>query len=171
MGIQPLAMRRPALAGVAARPGLRYGVLLIAIAAGLIGSIALLGHAVNAPALAAFDRSVACDVSPSPGCRATTSGTLLDDRALPLGVRAVTVAVDGRQAVYYGWADPAAAGPATGGSEALVVLWRGRAARVFSGDLALDPFEGPRGAGFALIAVAVVCELLCGLALGLHGLL
>ena len=44
MGIQPLAMRRSVVAGVASRPGPRHGVLLVAIGAGLIGSIALLGH-------------------------------------------------------------------------------------------------------------------------------
>src|SRR5437660_2177948 len=166
----PLA-QPAALAGIAGRPGLRYAVLLVAIAAGLIGSAALLGHAANALTLSAFDRSVACGATAGPDCRAMTSGTMLDDRPLPLDVHAVTIVADGRQTVYYGWANTAPLGPAPSDSQALLFVWRGRVARVFSAGLSLDPFEGPRGAGFLLIAVAVLCELLCGLALMLHGAL
>lgn len=169
-GIGPVAW---ALASVAGRPGVRYGVLLVAIAAGLIGSAALLGHAANAPALAAFDRNVACGAgsSPPPDCRTLTTGTVLADRSLPLGVHAVTVAADGHRAVYYGWADSYSSGMPPVDSDALLIVWRGRVARVFSSGLTLEPFEGPPGAGFLLIAVAVACELLCGLALVLHGML
>ena len=160
-----------ALAGVAGRPGLRYAVLLVAIAAGLIGSAALLGHAANALTLSAYDRSVACGATAGPDCRAMATGTMLDDRPLPLDVHAVTIVADGRQTVYYGWANTAPLGPAASNSRALLLVWRGRVARVFSAGLALDPFEGPPGAGFLLIAAAVLCELLCGLALMLHGAL
>jgi hypothetical protein len=169
-GVGPLAW---ALAGVAGRPGLRYGVLLVAIAAGLIGSAALLGHAANAPALAAYQRSAACGAggSPPPDCRELATATVLDDRPLPLGVHAVTLAVDGRRAVYYGWADSSYVGALPAQSDAVLVGWRGRLARVVGPGLTLEPFVGPPGAGFLLIAVAVACELLCGLALGLQGLL
>src|SRR5215469_12308581 len=169
-GVGPVSW---ALAHVAGGAGPRYGVLLVAIAAGLVGSAALLGHAANAPALAAYDRNVACGASGSrpPDCRVLATGTVLDDRPLPFGIHAVTLAVDGRRAVYYGWADSSYSGALTASSDALVVAWRGRVARVVGPGLTLEPFEGPPGAGFLLIAVAVVCELVCGLALGVQGVL
>ena len=169
-GVGPVAL---ALANVAGQPGLRYAVLLVAIAAGLIGSAALLGHAANAPALAAYDRNAACGAggSPPPDCRELATATVLDDRRLPLGVHAVTLGVDGRRAVYYGWADSSYASALPVSSDALLVAWRGRIARVIGPGLTLEPFEGPPGAAFLLIAVAVACELLCGLALGLQGVL
>jgi hypothetical protein len=162
-----------AVANVAGSAGLRYGVLLVAIAAGLVGSAALLGHAANAPALAAYERNVACGAGGSlpPDCRVLASGTVLDDRPLPFGIHAVTLAVSGRRAVYYGWADTYYSGALPANSDALLVAWRGRVARVVGPGLTLEPFEGPPGAGFLLIAVAVVCELMCGLALGLQGVL
>jgi hypothetical protein len=162
-----------ALANAAGRPGLRYGVLLVAIAAGLIGSAALLGHAANAPTLAAYDRNLPCGAGGSapPDCRALASGSVLADRPLPLGVHAVTLAFDGHQAVYYGWAESYYTGTLPARSDALLVSWHGRIARVVGPGLTLQPFEGPPGAGFLLIAVAVVCELVCGLALILHGAL
>jgi hypothetical protein len=162
-----------ALAGVAGRPGLRYGVLLVAIAAGLIGSAALLGHAANAPTLAAYERNLPCGagVSTPPDCRALATGTVLEDRPLPLGIHAVTLSVGGRRAVYYGWAESYYAGRLPVRSDALLVTWHGRIARVVGPGLALEPFEGPPGAGFLLIAAAIACELVCGLALGLQGVL
>lgn len=169
-GVGPLTW---ALANVAGRPGLRYGVLLVAIAAGLIGSAALLGHAANAPTVAAYDRNLPCGEggSPPPDCRALSSGSVLADRPLPLGVHAVTLALGGRQAVYYGWAEPYYTRELPPRSDALVVSWHGRIARVVGPGLALQPFEGPPGAAFLLIAVAVACELVCGLGLVLHGAL
>lgn len=169
-GVGPVAW---ALGSVGGQPGVRYAVLLVAIAAGLIGSAALLGHAANAPTLAAYDRSAACGTggSPTPDCRALASGIVLEDRVLPFRVHAVTLAVDGRRTVYYGWADSSYAGALPARSGALLVAWRGRVARVIGPGLTLEPFEGPPGAGFLLIAVAVVCELLCGLALVLQGAL
>jgi hypothetical protein len=170
LGVGPVSW---ALANLASAAGPRYGVLLVAIAAGLVGSAALLGHAANAPALAAYDRNVACGAAGSlpPDCRVLASGTVLDDRPLPFGIHAVTLAVDGRRAVYYGWADTYYSGALPANSDALLVAWRGRVARVVGPGLTLEPFEGPPGAGFLLIAVAIVCELVCGLALGLQGVL
>src|SRR5215510_12842272 len=76
-----------ALASVAGQPGVRYGVLLVAMASGLVGSAALLGHAVNAPTLVAYDRNDTCGtVSTPPDCRVLVPGTVLDDRPLLLGV-------------------------------------------------------------------------------------
>jgi hypothetical protein len=162
-----------AIAHVAGGAGLRYGVLLVAIATGLVGSAALLGHAANAPALAAYERNVACGAGGSvpPDCRVVASGPVLEDRPLPFGIHEVTLAVDGRRAIYYGWADTYYSGGLPANSDALLVAWRGRVARVVGPGLTLEPFEGPPGAGFLLIALAVVCELVCGLALGLQGVL
>src|SRR5215831_7038639 len=169
-GVGPVSW---ALAGIAGGAGLRYGVLLVAIAAGLVGSAALLGHAANAPGLAAYERNVACGTGGSlpPDCRVLATGTVLDDRPLPFGIHAVTLAVDGRRVVYYGWADTYYSRALPVNSDALLVAWRGRVARVLGPGLTLEPFEGPPGGGFLLIAVAVVCELVCGLALGLQGVL
>jgi hypothetical protein len=159
------------LARVAARPGVGYGVLLVAVAAGLVGSAALLGHAVNALLLRAYQRGEPCGTrgAPPPNCRVFVVGTVLGDRPFPLGVHALTVSVAGRRTVYYGRADgdrSAVLGP---GSDALLVDWRGRAARVIGQGVVLEPFEGPPGAAFLLILVAVVCELTCTAALTLQG--
>ena len=154
-----------------AQPGVRYGVLLVAVAAGLVGSAALLGHAVNAPALSAYQQAQTCGLqgSAADNCRLFVPGTVLSDRPYPLGIHALTLATEGSRAVYLGRAeeDRSAIGY---GSEALLVLWRGRAARVIGQRLVLEPFTGPPGSAFLLIVVAILCELLCALALGLQGL-
>ena len=162
-----------AAARVAARPGVRYGALLVAMAAGLVGSAALLGHAVNAPSLYAYQREPACGIggAPPPDCRMLLPASVLSDRPFPLGIHQVTLSADGRTVVYLGRATQVSDGSAPRSSaDALVVGWRGRAARVMGAGLVLDPFEGPPGSAFLLIAVAVLSELLCALALTLQGL-
>lgn len=168
MGSGPL-LEPGLLAGVAVGPGVRYGVLLVAAAAGLIGSAALLGHAANAPTLVDYQRNHACRGSGSTAdCLALAAGTVLDDRPLPLGIHAVTLSVEGRRAVYYGWARSYSSPVLPTRSDALLVGWRGRVARVVGPGLTLEPFEGPPGAASFLIVVAIVSELTCGLALSLH---
>lgn len=161
-----------AAARVAAQPGFSYGVLMVAVAAGLVGSAALLAHAVNAPFLHAYQRGQACGIRGArlPDCLVFLPGTVLGDRRYPLGVHAITVSSGGRMLVYYGVSDlarPAAAAP---GSDALLVSWRGRAARVVGQGVSLEPFEGPPGAGFLMIVVAIACELLCAATLGLQSI-
>ena len=159
------------LAAAVGRPGVHYGVLLVAVAAALVGSAALLGHAANAPALAAYQRNEPCGAGGSvpPDCRALTAGTVLADRQLLLGVHAVTLSVQGRTAVYYGWAESYYSRTLPERSDAVLVGWHGRAARLVGPGLALEPFEGPPGTAFLLIVVAIGCELVCGLALVLQG--
>jgi hypothetical protein len=160
-----------ALARIAGRPGLRYGLLLAALAAGLVGSAALLGHALNAPGLRAYDQERACGIGgpEAPDCRTFDPATVLLDRRFPLGVHAVTLTAAGRTAVYYGWADVYRSTALAPGSDALLIGWHGRTARVVGRGMAVDPFTGPPGAASLLLVVAVACEALCALALGLQG--
>lgn len=161
-----------ALARLGGRPGVRYGVLLVAVAAGLVGSGALLGHALNAPGLRAYQRSTACGLGDAvpPDCQVFSTGTVLNDRPLPLGVHAVTVAAGGRSAVYYGEAQVYQTAVLASGSQALLILWQGRAARVVGQGLAVEPFEGPPGLALLWIVLAIVCELICALALLVQGI-
>jgi len=154
-----------------AQPGVRYAVLLVAVAAGLIGSAALLGHALNAPSLRAYQQAEACGIQgvPAPDCRLFVPGTVLSDRPYPLGIHALTLATEGSRAVYLGRVDEDRTPVVRPGSDALLVTWRGRAARVIAQGLVLEPFAGPPGAAFLLIVVAILSELLCALALGLQG--
>jgi hypothetical protein len=166
-GTGPLAW---ALVRVAVRPGFTYGVLMVAVAAGLVGSAALVGHAVNAPFLRAYQQGHACGIRGAslPDCLVFLPGTVLGDRRYPLGLHAMTVSVDGQRLVYYGVAErdhPAGARP---GADALLVSWRGRTARVIAQGVTVEPFDGPPGAGFLLIVLAIACELLCAGALWLQ---
>jgi hypothetical protein len=168
-GVGPVAWL---LATVAGQPGVRYGLLLLAVAAGLVGSAALLGHAANAPTLSAYERNEACGTAAPapPDCRSFVSATVEEDRQLPFGVHAVTLSLQGREAVYYGWAETYYAPTLAAGSGALLVGWHGRVARVVGPGLTVEPFEGPPGSGFLLITIAVLCEFLCGLAIGAQSL-
>src|SRR5258706_4135330 len=133
-GLRPSGVGRLAwaLAHVAGQPGVRYGVLLVAVAAGLVGSAALLGHAFNAPGLSRYQHSLACGIAGAtpPDCRVFVAGTVERDSQLPLGVHVVTLSIDGRTAVYYGRADVYHSQLLVAGSEALLIGWHGRAARV-----------------------------------------
>jgi hypothetical protein len=96
-------------------------------------------------------------------------GTVLSDHPYPLGIHAVTLSREGSPAVYYGRAEESRSPAVAPGSEALLVMWQGRAARVIAQGLVLEPFIGPTGAAFLLIVVAILCELVCAAALGLQG--
>src|SRR5262249_42446857 len=109
-------------------------------------------------------------VSTPPDCRVLVPGTVLDDRPLLLGVHAVTLLVDGHRAVYYGWAETYYSPVLPLRSDALLITYRGRAARVVGPGLTLEPFEGPPGSGSVLILSAILCEFVCGLALGVQSL-
>jgi hypothetical protein len=173
-GLRPSGIGRLAwaLARGLGRPGVRYGSLLVAVAAGLVGSAALLAHAVNAPSETLYQQSLACGIAGAtpPNCRIFVPGTVLSDRPLPLGVHAVTLSVDGRTALYYGRVEVYRAPVLAGGSEALVIGWHGRAARVVGRGMIVEPFEGPPGLALLTIVLAVVCELICGLALVAQGI-
>jgi hypothetical protein len=173
-GLRPSGVGRVAwaLARVVGQPGVRYGVLLVAVAAGLVGSAALLGHAFNAPSLSRYQRSLACGIAGArpPDCRAFVAGTVERDSQLPLGVHVVTLSIDGRTAIYYGRADVYHSQILLAGSEALLIGWHGRAARVVGRGLVVEPFEGPPGLALLLIILAIACELVCGVALMLQGI-
>jgi hypothetical protein len=144
----------------------------VAIATGLVGSAALLGHALNAPSLRAYQRSQACGLGTAvtPNCRLLVQGTILDDRPLPLGIHALTLSTDRGRAVYYGRAEADRSSDAgAAASDALLIVWSGRTARVIGQGLVLEPFAGPPGSALLLIVLAIVCELVCALALGLQG--
>ncbi|HXM53908.1 MAG TPA: hypothetical protein VOB72_00850 [Candidatus Dormibacteraeota bacterium] len=144
----------------------------MALATGLVGSAALLGHALNAPALRAYQQSQACGLGTAvaPDCRLLVQGTILDDRRLPLGIHALTLSTDSGRAVYYGRAEADRSSDAgAAASAALLVVWQGRTARVIGQGMILEPFAGPPGSALLLIVLAIVCELACALALGLQG--
>jgi hypothetical protein len=172
-GLRPSGVGRIVwtLAHAVGRPGVRYGSLLVAVASGLVGSAALLAHAVNAPSQSAYQQSLACGIAGAapPNCRIFVPGAVQSDRSFPFGVHAVTLSVDGRTAVYYGRVDVYHAPVLAGGSEALLIGWHGRATRVVGRGLIVEPFEGPPGLALLTIVLAIVCELICGLALVAQG--
>src|SRR5262249_11388993 len=98
-------------------------------------------------------------------CRVLENGTVVEDRPMPFGVHAVTLTVQGRIAIYYGWTESYYARALPPQADAVLVGWHGRIARVVGPGLALEPFEGPPGAAVLLIVLAIGCELVCGLAL------
>lgn len=170
--VRPLGVGRLtwALARLASLSGPRYGVLLVAMAAGLVGSAALVAHALNAPSLQAYERSRICGAGPlSPDCRALVPGIVVADVRLPLRIQAITLFVGRRTVVYYGVSEAGGSGTLPPGSQALVLSWQGRAARIYGRGLILEPFDGPPGASFGLLLLAVACELVCTVGLGLHG--